>query len=251
MRSKFQACPEHSRRVPSSKSAIHNPQSAIRNGFTLIEVLVAGAILSLVLAALYGAFSRTLTSKQVAEERAARSRAARIVLLRIGEDLQASFPFAPDNTRFIGRTFRGGTFPEDALSFVSLAHRPLTGVSSESDLCEIAYALIPDPHIPTYRQLVRRVRPDLAADRDATGDAYPLLVQVRGLRFRFFDGRTWREEWGRENTQNALPRAVEVVLYLADSSSGRLRAGDPAEAVVTFSTVIDLPLAKLLRAGPS
>ncbi|MGH7962725.1 MAG: type II secretion system protein GspJ [Candidatus Binatia bacterium] len=220
-------------------------------GFTLIEVLVAGAILSLVLAALYGAFSRTLTSKRLAEERVALSRAARIVLLRIGEDLQASFPFAPDNSRFISRTFRGGAFPEDTLSFVSLAHPPLTGAGAEGDLSEISYALVPDPQVPTYRQLVRRVRPDLAADREAAGDIYPLLVQVRGLRFRFFDGRNWREEWGRENTQNKLPRAVEVVLYLAAPSTGRRRAGDSGEAVVAFSTIVDLPLAKLQHAETS
>lgn len=220
-------------------------------GFTLIEVLVAGAILSLVLAALYGAFSRTLTSKHVAEERAARSRVARIVLLRISEDLQASFPFAPDNARFISRTFRESAFPEDALSFIALAYRPLTDANAEGDLCEIGYALVPDPEVPAYRQLVRRVQPDLVADRDATRDIYPLLVQVRGLRFRFFDGRTWREEWGRENTQNTLPRAVEVVLYLADPSTGSLQAGDPAEKVVAFSTVIDLPLAKRQSAGAS
>ena len=38
-------------------------------GFTLLEVLVASSILSIVLAILYGVFSQTLTSKQIAEER--------------------------------------------------------------------------------------------------------------------------------------------------------------------------------------
>src|SRR5215510_6879665 len=70
-------------------SAFRIPHSAFPTaGFTLLEILVASTILSMVLAILYGVFSRTLTSKQLAEEQSAQSRAARIVLLRIGDDLQ-------------------------------------------------------------------------------------------------------------------------------------------------------------------
>ncbi|MBI3303657.1 MAG: prepilin-type N-terminal cleavage/methylation domain-containing protein [Deltaproteobacteria bacterium] len=206
-------------------------------GFTLLEVLVASAILSLVLAALYGVFSRTLASKRLAEERAARARAARIVLLRLGEDLRATVPPTTSGVRFIGETRRSGAFREDSLSFASVAHSLLTNASLEGDLCEIGYTLLPDPVVPTQRQLVRRVTLDLAADRNLAADAYPLLERVRGLRFRFFDGRNWRDEWGRDETQNKLPSAVEVGLSLEDAR----------EDVTEFSTVIDLPLAATQR----
>src|SRR5262245_27152450 len=64
------------------------PQASSLKGFTLLEVLIASSILSIVLTILYGVFSQTLTSKRIAEDRSALSRTARIVLLRIGEDLQ-------------------------------------------------------------------------------------------------------------------------------------------------------------------
>lgn len=215
-------------------------------GFTLLELLVAGAILSLVLAALYGVFSRTLASKRLTEERAARSRAARIVLLRLGEELQAAVPPRADTFRFTGAPRRTGAFPEDSVSFVSLAAVPLTSASPESELCQIAYALAPDPLIPAQRQLMRRVTRDLAVDRDPDGESDSLLAQVRGLRFRFFDGRNWREDW--DNTEDRLPQAVEVVLYLDDTQSDTSRSDRPRRDDVTaFSTVVDLPLAATQR----
>jgi general secretion pathway protein J len=215
-------------------------------GFTLLEILVASAILSLVLAALYGVFSRTLASKRLAEERADRSRSARIVLLHMGEDLQASFPFTRSNARFSGETRRTSAFPEGALSFVSFAQTPVSSAGHESDLNEIGYTLLPDPATPGSYSLVRRVNldpgvTDPAADWSLEKDAYPLLSRVRGLSFRFFDGHTWREEWGQDDTRDKLPQAVEATLYLPDSH----------EEVVEFSTVVDLPLATAGRVSVS
>jgi hypothetical protein len=73
-------------------------------------------------------------------------------------------------------------------------------------------------------------------------EAFPLLVGVRGLRFRFFDGRAWYDEWGRENTRGQIPRAVEIELYL--QAQGKRKVGyDQSTEVVMFSTIVDLPLA--------
>src|SRR5262249_34826775 len=207
-------------------------------GFTLLEVLVASAILSLVLAALYSVFSRTLASKRLAEGRADRCRSARIVLLRLGEVVQASLPFTRGNSHFSGETRRAHAFPEGALSFVSFAHTLVSSAGRESDLNEVGYTLLPDPDMVGSYRLVRRVNldpgvADPAADRSPNREEYPLLSRVRGLRLRFFDGRAWREEWGQDDTRDKLPQAVEATLYMQDSQ----------EAVAEFSTVIDLPLA--------
>lgn len=240
---------------PGKSNAGRVPRARCRTaGFTLLEVLVASAILSLLLAALYGVFSRTLASKRFAEERATRARAARLVLLRIGQDLQAAFPPLSGRFHFTSETHRTEAFPEDSLAFLSLAQASLGGADPAGDLYEIAYALVPDPDSLSQRTLVRRVTLDLAV-RDAAiarqppDEAYPLLSQVRGLRFRFFDGRHWREEWGQDDTQGTLPQAVEVVLYLVASGPATLRRGEPHEEVVTFSTVIDLPVARPLVGG--
>lgn len=215
-------------------------------GLTLLEVLVASSILSIVLAILYGVFSQTLTSKRIAEDRSALSRTARIVLLRMGEDIQASFPFTPEDARFVGATRRTSTFPQASLSFTSFANAQLTDVGREGDWSEIAYDLVPDPLAPTLWQLVRHVRLSSTSVRNARRDdeeaeVLPLLSRVQGLRFRFFDGRGWLEEWGQDRTKTRVPQAVEVEIALAETS-GRQR-NEPFVSV-TFSTLVDLPLAQ-------
>jgi type II secretion system protein J len=203
----------------------------------LLEVLVASAILSLVLAALYGVFSQTLTSKRLTEERAEQARTARIALLRIGEDLQSALPPTSKEIHFLGKTRLTQEFPEDTLSFVTLTRVASTTRTPEGDLSEIAYGVEPDPSDITQKQLVRRVRFTLSPRNDAADEAAPLLLQVHGLRFRFFDGREWQQEWRQEQTQNQLPRAVETTVYVADSRG----------KILPFSTVITLPLADTKR----
>ena len=224
-------------------------------GFTLLEVLVASAILSTVLAILYGVFSQTLTSKRIAEERSTLSRTARVVLLRMGEDLQASFPFAPENARFIGETRRTSAFPQASLSFMSFANAQLTNVGREGDWSEIAYDLVPDPLAPTLWQLVRRVHLNSEPTRyEPEEEVLPLLSRVQGLRFRFFDGRTWSEEWGQDRTRGRVPQAVEVEIMLAIAEKPGVRGNEQLEGIA-FSTLVDLPLARPVgatgRAGGS
>lgn len=231
-----------SRRRSDCASLKSQTSSLSVRGFTLLEVMVAGAILSLVLAALYGVFSRTLASKRLVEERLAQARSARAVLFRIGEDLQASFPLSTEEGSFHGGTGRAGALPTSSLSFVSAAH-PLLAKGTEGDLYRIGYSLVPDPLVLDgfdHYQLVRSVQPEVYADQDAIGHVTALLP-VRGLRLRFFDGQTWREEWGAEKTRGKLPRAVEITLYLDDAD----------EETAIFSTVVDLPLVGSRRSGAS
>ncbi|MSQ47839.1 MAG: prepilin-type N-terminal cleavage/methylation domain-containing protein [Deltaproteobacteria bacterium] len=234
-----------------SYSPSPQPLAPSAAGFTLLEVLVASALLSMVLAIVYGVFSQTLTSTRRAEEHSAQSRAARIVLLRIGDDLQASFSFAPGHPRFVGNTSRGQQFPDAFLSFVSLSGLPLTSGSHAGDGYEIEYALVPDPRIASARQLVRRARfapttVDSSTNRASEGETLPLLTGVWGWRLRFFDGRVWHDEWGTEHTSTKLPRAVEVELYLVRKSTD---ARHEEEDTVRFSTLVDLPLAETRRGG--
>jgi prepilin-type N-terminal cleavage/methylation domain-containing protein len=236
---------------PNSQILTRNSKLLTRNsqGFTLLEVLVASALLSMVLAIVYGVFSQTLTSTQRAEAQSAQSRAARIVLLRIGDDLQASLPVASGHSRFVGRTSRGQQFPDAFLSFVSLSGLSLTSDSPTGDGYEIEYELVPDPRVASARQLVRRARfaPTTSGSttgRANEGETLPLLTGVQGLRFRFFDGRVWHDEWGKEQTSTKLPRAVEVELYLVRKKTG---ARHQEEDTVTFSTLVDLPLAGTAR----
>ena len=242
-------------RFTSRSRALTFPAPILRRGgFTLLEVLVASAILSLMLAALYGVFAQTLQSKQLVQDEVSRARSARVVLLRIGEELQSSFPLTRSDTRFVGHTNYEGPVPEAVLSFVSLVATPLAGSGAMPR--QIHYRLVPDPSRSLFFSLVRWENPGLQRQgqgdaqntpntRDTqnslpdSGEAFPVLSEVRGFSVRFYDSQRWRDGWGHDDTRSQLPRAVELVLYLDNAGKD----------VAPFSTVVDLPLAGSQHVG--
>src|SRR5262249_53900281 len=62
-----------------------------RAGFTLLEVMLALPILGIVATAVYGTFSRTLRSKQIADERADVLRTGRAALARMADEIASAF----------------------------------------------------------------------------------------------------------------------------------------------------------------
>lgn len=208
-------------------------------GFTLLEVLVASAILSLVLAGLYGVFSATLASRRVADQAATRTRQARTVLLRLGEELQASYRFSTRDARFVGRTQQRGSFPEATLRFMASVPSVVQPAVLDAQLTHIQYRLDVEPARPERRRLVRSARVDGTLMQEARSREVTLLAGVHGLALRFFDGRRWRDQWGKAETRGRLPVAVELVLYLA-ADTGEVRA---------YSTVVALPLGERWGGG--
>ena len=208
-------------------------------GFTLLELLVATVILGILLTALYGSFSRTLRGKVQAENRSALSRAARTTLLRIAQDLQGSFvlPSTSGTLHLVSEDRSHGSLPQDTLTFFSFAYQPLSTGGREADQCWIHYFIERHAQDSHSARLMRQVspapNPGPADGFTPSEQAFPLLERINGLRFRFFDGKQWVEEWGKSQLTATLPRAVEITLYLADSLA----------RVKEFSTVVDLPLA--------
>ncbi len=201
-----------------------HPIGALRvrwdRGLTLLELLVALAIGGLLLAALYGSFSRTLKSKGQAADASALSRRARSILWRMGQDLQGTLHLLSKDQKRKG-------LPQDTLHLFSLTHQPLGSQRQVMDQGWIDYFMERSPTHPQRQRLMRRVR----RMPEAGGEAFPILEDAEGVEFRFFDGKEWQEIW--EGDLKRLPWAVEMVLYLKDTQ-GRIKK---------FATMIDLPLA--------
>lgn len=222
-------------------------------GLTLLELLVATAILGILLTALYGSFSRTLRGKVQVENHSALSRTARTTLLRMVQDLQGSFGLSSTGgtLRLVSEDHSGDLLPQDTLTFFSFAHQPLSTSGRETDQGWIHYFIERHPQNSHWARLMRQVSP-VPNSRSADGFApsgltFPLLERIKGLRFRFFDGKQWVEEWGTNQITATLPRAVEMTLYLPVVSP--VERTDSLERVKEFSTVTDLPLAGVSRAS--
>ena len=173
------------------------------------------------------------------------------MLLRIGEDLQASFPFAPENARFIGKTHRTSTFPQASLSFMSFANAQLTNVGREGDWSEIVYDLVPDPFAPTLWQLVRRVRLNESQSLLALNQMRKFCHSSRAYKVSVFaslmDGHGLKNG-DKTRPEGAFHKLLKSKLYLQWQKSLESTDNEQLEDV-TFSTLVDLPLARPVGAA--
>ena len=237
-----------------------------RRGFTLIEVLVATAILGIILTTVYGVVARTLQTKNRAEARADLYAAGREAILKMAYEVEAALPPTRGTVWFWGVPGEGRV-PTDAVQFMTVIRRQYSAIQNRGGRAKVSYSLDPMPNVPNLFALRRQeelLRPDLsgeaAADGTDTGTAGStadeagapapppviaahLLDRVAGLRVRYLDPSTgsWTESWDTEGEVRAgdaaptLPAAVEMVLFLADEDGG----------VHDFGTIVDLPLANL------
>ena len=195
-----------------------------RRGFTLLELIVAMVIFSIVIAAAYSLFdaSRSLTTR--AEFRAQLFQSARAALQAVEDDLrgavQGSTPF---DTGFIGTAGGSEKEPQDKLEFLSVNRN--TGTSYDvnkiqdkvwgSDLSKVYYSIETDvkktPHGLVREQPVELTPVSGPVHRDE--DLSEVAQDVVFVHFRYYDGSDWLPTWDSTQTRK-LPKAVEVTVYV-------------------------------------
>jgi len=240
------------------------PSDTTQRGFTLLEIMVATAILGLVLTAIYGVLSRALYAKNHAEERADLYAAGRETVLKMADELEGALPPNPQGTIFFIGATGNDRVPTDAVQFDVVIRREFSGAKSRGGRTRVQYSLDPLKDTPNLYALRRQeeLLTDPALD-NASGDdpgsaedeapppvasAAYLIDRVAGLRLRYLDPQTgeWTDSWDTSNPPPgyqgpaSLPGAIEITLFLADAQGG----------VHDFGTIVDLPLAVLPTPRP-
>jgi prepilin-type N-terminal cleavage/methylation domain-containing protein len=213
-------------------------------GFTLLEILVAMAVLGVLLSALFGAFNALLTSAEHVEGSMTRFEGSNDCLRRILGDLgalQVSLPPAyrkpqassdPDPWRFVGESDGGGL---SALRFASLAHFSLERESAPG-LAEIVYHATQGGDGLVTITRGDRLLAAAALDGPGRSASSPEAVICEGVEtvaLSFFDADGQeRERWDSESASfgYATPSAVRIRIVPAERSAGR-----------TVETVVTLP----------
>jgi prepilin-type N-terminal cleavage/methylation domain-containing protein len=214
--------------------------SASSRGFTLIEMMVAVAILGLVMVMLYEGFHSVAGSKVHAENRLAVDQAARTILWQMGNELRGAVQtaIAPSRVMLVGEARMAGGHPIDNLLFSTLdpGHRRTVEDFGPEEI--LSYTLTPDPahrgwFILTRDQASGLLNEALPASHGPTGVV--LANDVLSLHIRYFDGQSWSESWDSRSLPpgRALPREVSIDLQMAGAG------GTP----LTLSTVVTLPMA--------
>jgi general secretion pathway protein J len=193
-------------------------------GMTLVEVMVAIAVLAMVSVLIYGVVDSLSRGRKGEAERADRVHQLRDAVSRIMRDMTSAYlsTAAPSNqalltrmTAFVGRS----SVPYGRVDFTAFAHLRTQRDAHESDQAEVGYFVVPNPDVSEEMDLVRREQSPI--------DLYPLKggivsVVAEGVQqfsLKYLDPVTgnWLDTWDTTQVSgqpNRLPLAVRVILEL-------------------------------------
>ena len=116
-------------------------------GFTLLEILVAIAILAVIATMVYASFDASIKVIDRVDRDADIYRQVRLVLTRLSDDLSMAYKpkgNIPQETTFVGQHSVIGSRAQDTLRFISLSHLRYLPDEPTSDLNLIEYSLEAD-----------------------------------------------------------------------------------------------------------
>ena len=190
----------------------------MRKGFTLIEILVAAAILIIIVLSALAIFRTASSSWQKGQIRTQRYQAARFILERMSKEAASIIPPS------LAGPYCQGT--AESLYFVCAFK------DDRGSLAEVGYRL------ENSAQGLMRVFESAPDYNYNTFEEEELLSEnVSRLNFEYFDGRLWQYDWDSrpEGAQaQTLPKAIKISFELQDPDSLKTES---------FSSVVTLPAA--------
>jgi len=218
--------------------------STNNKGFTLIEILLAFFIFSILFVTIYASYSGSFKTINMTESRMELYRKAAIAMNRIGEDLQASYiSVLPPNsfgepagyTQFKGENKDINGRDAGTMSFFSLV-APL--FSDENEMATgqlISYDVIQGGE--EYELVLLRSENPEFIDESLEREGLTLCDGLQAITFTYFDddGEP-HESWDSDSEDFAgiLPRMVSVSLEFLNYEN--------PDAPITFMTSVALPV---------
>jgi prepilin-type N-terminal cleavage/methylation domain-containing protein len=226
------------------------PIPKFARAFTLIEIMVAIAIFSIVIAAIYSTWTLILRASQVGQNTAAQAQRQRIALRTIEDSLTCIQSFQA-SMKYYGFIIQNGDQP--VLSFTARLpdnfprgrkfFNPDSGL--DFSLRRLTFTLEPGPN--GEKNLVLRQSPVLM-DMDPDELQTPLVLARGAEKFTVecwdAKARDWVDEW--DNT-NSIPPMVRISL----ATGGNAGAGNarPSFAVTRIIAIPSVTLPSTLQTG--
>lgn len=199
---------------------LHLQCQTTNKGYTLIEVLIALFIGSLVLVTLYASFFQIIKSKEITESELELYHEANVIISNISDDLASIYDRGNlylDSPGYIAPVpqFEADLQGENSfIRFASLCRDP--GINErDSDQALISYFVQQDEDTGLYR-LYRSENPFFEEDSNIV--SYAISERVILFRLNYMDGlviddQNYSESWN-SNERGNIPNIVELLLVL-------------------------------------
>jgi len=203
-------------------------------GFTLVELLIAIFIFSLVIVAVYGTYRATFYTIDISTAELDKAKRARIALKRIADDL---FGLATGKSSYLlGENTEENGSRVDKLSFVASSYLKIARENKERGYSMVKFFTEYDDESESF-QLFRSSSLVLPGEETAENDAvsYLLCDRVKSIEFNYVDGDgTAEDEWQFDTEEQRLPVLVYVKLELYGKKG-------LAEDTSVFATAVSIP----------
>lgn len=193
------------------------PGRRSEGGFTLLELMVATAISSVVLVALYMSFSSMLAARSALDSEIERQRQTTRFMDAFSKEIASAYISGSRGAAFFrGEPVAGGR-PDSAIEFTALTH-PLPGQGASGDLVAIRYSVAEgEGGMPA---LFREAWNPYAKDRGKGAEKVEVISGIKGFDLRFYNGASWAAAWD-SGLENRAPAAVLAVLKTIEKGEER------------------------------
>ncbi len=219
-------------------------------GFTLMEVILAITIVSLIMLTIYGTLYAMIDAKQQIEKEGIKAKSGPPIMKLIEQDVSSVWCMnIHNNDVFIGEDNTVNGEAADSIHMITATDSTIVEMSGEeavrSDLCEVSYRIRANPSNPDYLELYRRQ--DFHVDDEISeGGRYELLYEhVKSFEVKYYkdlvEDADEYDEWDAKE-RNRLPAAIEVILTLEiDPRIVGYSLDDMSRDTLEFNRVIFLP----------
>jgi general secretion pathway protein J len=226
----------------------HGASVRPRSGFTLLELLVAVAMVAIIAAALFSSLGIVFKAKASIEQATEPYMKMGAAMNFLKKDLESALPptSAPASGGyvlqgpFIGQDLSSSWGQDgDDLVFCAAVDAP-SRVTMQTDIRQIEYTVQEDngEHL-----LVRLVTTNLLADVQPTPEREIIMRGVRSFNLRYYDGTQWQDSW---DSTAYTGDSTSLVTGTLTSNSNSLTGGALTAAASTTgdtSTVSAMPFA--------
>ena len=210
-----------------------------RGGFTLLEILLALSVLSVILLLLLSAFTGAARVRETLSARSRGFRQIRLVLDRVGTDLMCAFASSARVESALSlREDQLSGMPAATLTFTAFQLPDGDGGHPPAEIVKIRY--FPRIGADGVTLELRREQSDLPFIENKIAARESAVAEgLRGFRIELYDGTAWVREWPAGGTTGtAMPKKAAVTLVDARGETYRREVPIPLagqERYVTWS----------------